>query len=64
MSSYESNTVNARNPIARYAHRNRIKRSVELACQKSGNGKVLDYGCGSGVFVREMNSFESGGGGL
>lgn len=58
MSSYESNTVNARNPIVRYTHRNRIKRSVELACHKRGGGRVLDYGCGSGIFVSLLNSLE------
>lgn len=60
MSTYESNTINARNPIVRYAHRNRIRRSIQLASNKRGVGRVLDYGCGPGVFVSEMNSLEFG----
>lgn len=52
--SYDAGTVNAHNPLARYAHRNRIRRSLELALPRLGGGRVLDYGCGPGVFVAEV----------
>lgn len=52
--SYENNTVNARNPIARYAHRARLRRSVALAGRLLRGGPLLDYGCGTGAFVSAM----------
>lgn len=57
MSSYDDETINARNPLARYAHRNRVERSVALAQPLLGTagGRLLDYGCGSGVFVARMS---------
>ena len=59
MSSYDSHTINSSNPLARYAHRNRLKRSIKLALPRLSNGMLLDYGCGSGVFVSELNSLVS-----
>lgn len=52
--SYDRQTVNSPNPLARYAHRSRIRKSIELALSKLSQGRVLDYGCGSGVFVEAM----------
>jgi 2-polyprenyl-3-methyl-5-hydroxy-6-metoxy-1,4-benzoquinol methylase len=54
MGNYDAQTINARNPLARFAHRNRIRRSLALALARMGSGKLLDYGCGSGVFVSEV----------
>jgi hypothetical protein len=51
---YDSETVNAQNRLVRFAHRNRVKRSLTLALPRLGNGKLLDYGCGSGVFLSEI----------
>lgn len=48
---YNLQTVDSTNPLARFAHRNRVQKSVALALPKLASGKVLDYGCGSGVFV-------------
>jgi 2-polyprenyl-3-methyl-5-hydroxy-6-metoxy-1,4-benzoquinol methylase len=53
-SGYDGGTIHARNPLARYAHRSRIRRSLILALPRLGSGRVLDYGCGSGVFVAEV----------
>lgn len=53
---YDLQTVDSPNPIARYAHRNRIKNSVKLALSRLASGRVLDYGCGSGVFIGALNS--------
>lgn len=54
MSSYAQQTVDAPNPVARYAHRNRLRRSLRLALPRLGAGKLLDYGCGSGTFIAEV----------
>jgi SAM-dependent methyltransferase len=48
--------VNSPNPLARFAHRNRINKSIELTLSKLTEGSVLDYGCGSGVFVARLLS--------
>ncbi|MBC7957619.1 MAG: methyltransferase domain-containing protein [Cytophagales bacterium] len=53
---YDKQTVDSPNPLARYAHRSRIKNSVRLALSRLSGGKVLDYGCGSGVFISTLNS--------
>ena len=60
MSAYDSETINSPNPLARYAHRNRLRKSVELALPRLRNGKVLDYGCGSGAFVSALEALASG----
>lgn len=61
MGSYDAETINAANPLARFAHRNRVKRSIALAVERMGeSGKLLDYGCGSGVFVRAMLAMRDG----
>lgn len=60
MSNYDARTINSRNPLARYAHRTRVKKSVGFASAHIARGKILDYGCGSGVFVNEMNKLQDG----
>ncbi|MCC9602307.1 methyltransferase domain-containing protein [Stieleria sp. JC731] len=60
MSNYDLQTINAKNPIARYSHRTRVRHSIELAKGRLASGRILDYGCGSGVFVNEMNQIRSG----
>ncbi len=57
--SYARQTVDAINPVVRLAHRNRVRRSVELAVAKADGGPVLDYGCGTGAFVAEMGRIHS-----
>jgi hypothetical protein len=54
MSNYDAQTIYASNPLVRFAHRNRVRRSLALALPRLGDGKLLDYGCGSGVFVSEV----------
>jgi hypothetical protein len=49
--SYSRLTIDAPNPLARYAHRTRLRKSLALALPRIGTGKVLDYGCGSGAFI-------------
>jgi 2-polyprenyl-3-methyl-5-hydroxy-6-metoxy-1,4-benzoquinol methylase len=52
--SYAKQTIDAANPVVRYAHRNRLRRSLNLALPRLGEGKLLDYGCGSGTFIAEV----------
>lgn len=49
--SYARQTLDAPNPLRRYSHRNRLKRSLSLALPMA-SGTILDYGCGSGVFIQ------------
>ena len=52
MSSYDAETINSKN-------RNRIERSIELVKPRLKLGKILDYGCGPGVFVAQMLALEA-----
>lgn len=52
--SYSRQTVDSINPLARFAHRNRIQKSISLALAIPCSGRVLDYGCGSGVFLSAL----------
>jgi 2-polyprenyl-3-methyl-5-hydroxy-6-metoxy-1,4-benzoquinol methylase len=58
--SYDEQTINSSNPLARYAHRSRMKKSVALALSRYKGGLILDYGCGPGVFISEMRKHLSG----
>jgi hypothetical protein len=56
---YDRQTIDSPNPIARYAHRSRIRKSLRIALSKlstPSRQRVLDYGCGSGVFISELNT--------
>ncbi|GHV06876.1 hypothetical protein FACS189485_16160 [Spirochaetia bacterium] len=57
---YEKNTVNSPNPFARLSHRNRVKKCVTFIVPRLELGKVLDYGCGTGLFVSILNSIKPG----
>lgn len=60
MISYEQQTQDSRNPVARLAHRNRLKRSLCLTHRFLRQGRLLDFGCGSGTFLREMEKTHPG----
>ncbi|MGW3176086.1 methyltransferase domain-containing protein [Streptomyces sp. NPDC001153] len=50
--SYEEQTVRSGNPLARFAHRTRMRMGIDLVaelCAKSGT--VLDFGAGPGLFL-------------
>jgi SAM-dependent methyltransferase len=52
---YRRQTVDTRNPIARYAHRRRYKLSLDhVADTVPDTGTVLDYGCGDGSFLNAL----------
>lgn len=48
--SYDESTVNSKNFLARFAHRKRVKFSLELVAVGHGK-KLLDFGCGDGNFL-------------
>ena len=53
--SYEKQTVDNPNPIARFAHRTRLKKSKRLLMPLLGASAVLlDYGCGQGKFLHDI----------
>ena len=55
--SYENQTVNAKNFLARFAHRSRLNISVEIISKISDLNKIslLDYGCGDGYFLNQVS---------
>lgn len=54
--AYETQTLNHPNFIARFAHRNRHRRSISLVTSlvKEKARAIVDYGCGKGAFVDEL----------
>lgn len=49
---YAIHTFDNPNPLARYAHRSRMRRSIAYADGLlSHGGRLLDYGCGDGDFL-------------
>ena len=58
--AYQRQTFNTPNPIARYAHRSRLRRSIgyadEMLCP---NGCLLDFGCGTGDFLQAFRAIRS-----
>lgn len=55
--SYEKQTVDNPNPIARFAHRARLKKSKQLLMPfLTESAVLLDYGCGQGRFLHDIAS--------
>ncbi|RFU47642.1 methyltransferase domain-containing protein [Paraburkholderia sp. DHOC27] len=53
--SYEEQTVNAPNPLARFAHRTRMVVALDLAIQACPeHATVLDFGAGPGLFLHTL----------
>ncbi len=53
--SYDRQTINSPNPLARYAHRSRVARSVALADKDlPQSGVVVDFGAGTGLFLSTL----------
>jgi 2-polyprenyl-3-methyl-5-hydroxy-6-metoxy-1,4-benzoquinol methylase len=55
MSTYEDYTINSKNPLARYAHRTRLRIATQMVAQHSTQS-LLDYGCGDGTFIETFKS--------
>lgn len=53
--AYGRQTLDTANPIARYAHRQRHRLSLDrAAAEVPEGGTVLDYGCGEGAFLNAL----------
>lgn len=53
--SYEEQTVNATNPLARFAHRTRMVVALNLAIRACPeHATVLDFGAGPGLFLHTL----------
>ncbi len=53
--AYSRQTLDTANPIARYAHRQRYRLSLDrAAAEVPEGGTVLDYGCGEGTFLNAL----------
>jgi hypothetical protein len=52
MVSYDRQTVNSPNPLARFSHRSRVAKSVALADKLlPQNGAIIDFGAGTALFL-------------
>ena len=58
MSTYADLTYNAKNPLARFSHRKRLKISVSMLAN-TGVRSLLDFGCGDGKFLKELQKENS-----
>ena len=53
--SFEEQTVNSGNPLARFAHRSRMSMSIGLVSKHCAQrGTVLDFGAGPGLFLHSL----------
>jgi len=53
--SYEEQTVNSGNPLARFAHRTRMTMATELVTRLCATrGTVVDFGAGPGLFLHTL----------
>ena len=59
MENYGDYTYNARNPLQRFSHRRRFKNSV-AAIPINDNVRLLDFGCGDGLFLNRLQNVLDG----
>lgn len=60
MVSYDWQTINSSNPLARFAHRSRVAKSVALAEKYlPEKGIVVDFGAGTGLFLSTLGDRRS-----
>jgi 2-polyprenyl-3-methyl-5-hydroxy-6-metoxy-1,4-benzoquinol methylase len=58
---YDKHTIHSPNFFARYTHQKRFKKCVEYIIPMLGtDDKLLDYGCGTGVFISLLNRIKPG----
>jgi cyclopropane fatty-acyl-phospholipid synthase-like methyltransferase len=58
---YADSTYNSKNPLKRFSHRMRFKKSLNLI-PLDNNIRLLDFGCGDGLFLNRLNIKLNGGG--
>lgn len=51
---YDSETINSPNPLARLSHRSRIRKGYNIVLSRLSEGRLLDYGCGTGVLLNQI----------
>jgi 2-polyprenyl-3-methyl-5-hydroxy-6-metoxy-1,4-benzoquinol methylase len=56
--TYDNRTINSSNPFVGFAHRSRYKKMIKYLTPRLELGKVLDYGCGTGVLISELNNIK------
>jgi len=56
--SYRDRNYNSPNPLRRYAHRSRFKKSIESIKIKDGIS-VMDFGAGDGLFLNQLEGTNS-----
>jgi len=56
---YDSETINSPNIFARFSHRRRIEGVLRHVSKRLDSGKILDYGCGSGVLISKLNGLKA-----
>jgi cyclopropane fatty-acyl-phospholipid synthase-like methyltransferase len=54
--TYADSTYNSKNPLKRFAHRMRLRKSLNLIPSNSNNIRLLDFGCGDGIFLNNLNA--------
>jgi len=53
--TYDRQTINSPNPLARFSHRSRTSKSVNLACEcLPEGGTVVDFGAGTGLMLCKL----------
>ena len=57
--TYDDGTINSSNIFARFSHRKRIDKILRQVSERLDFGKVLDFGCGSGVLVSKLNEMKA-----
>ncbi|MEL6638821.1 MAG: methyltransferase domain-containing protein [Bacteroidota bacterium] len=57
---YSAYTYNSKNPLARFSHRSRLMRALDLV-PASGIERLLDYGCGDGQMLQRLHAAGRGG---
>jgi len=57
--TYDDKTINAPGIFARCSHRKRMDNALRHISKRLDFGKVLDFGCGSGVLISRLNEMKA-----
>lgn len=52
--SYLDRNYNSKNPLRRFAHRTRFKKSIQ-SIESNSEYSLMDFGCGDGTFMNQLN---------
>lgn len=55
--SYYDRNYNSKNPLRRYAHRTRFKKSI-AALELNSGSSILDFGAGDGLFLNQIKDIQ------